>query len=101
MKQAIAAFGLASAALLQALDFAAAEENCTCRALGREFEVGQTACLLTPKGHRIATCGTVLNNTAWLFSDAPCVSSRAPSTSPALAREMSTRVQRVAKNLTL
>jgi len=75
MKQTIAAIGIALVAFLQTPNSAAAEENCTCRALGRDFEVGQTACLATPKGHRIAKCGTVLNNTAWLFSETPCLSS--------------------------
>ena len=50
-----------------------ADPNCTCRGLGRNFDVGETACLETPKGPRIATCGMALNNTSWLFSDTPCV----------------------------
>ncbi len=74
MKNPIA-FGLASAVLLQATAFASAEENCTCRGPDREYEVGQTACLRTPKGFRIAKCGMVLNNTSWQISDTPCVSS--------------------------
>ena len=54
-----------------------ADPDCTCRGLGRNFEVGETACLETPRGPRIATCGMALNNTSWLFSDTPCVSARA------------------------
>ena len=53
-----------------------ADANCTCRGLGRNFELGETACLETPKGPRIATCGMALNNTSWLFSDTPCVAAR-------------------------
>jgi hypothetical protein len=56
---------------------AVADPNCTCRGLGRNFELGETACLETPKGPRIATCGMVLNNTSWYFSDTPCVAARA------------------------
>jgi hypothetical protein len=73
MKHLIA---LMSVAILQTASFAWAEENCTCRGPNREYEVGQTACLSTPKGYRLAKCGVVLNNPAWQFTDTPCVSSR-------------------------
>ena len=64
----------AAIALVAALDasWAPASADCTCRALGRQFEQGQTACLMSPKGMRLATCGMVLNNSSWEFSDAPC-----------------------------
>jgi hypothetical protein len=54
----------------------AAVADCTCRSQGRNFELGQSACLQTPKGARIATCSMVLNNTSWQFTDTPCVVSR-------------------------
>jgi len=58
---------------------AGADPKCTCRAYGRNFELGQTACLMTPKGGRLATCGLMLNNTSWQFSDTACtVSAIAP-----------------------
>lgn len=65
---------LAAVVLVVALDALAtsAAADCTCRAQGRNFEQGQTACLSTPKGPRLATCGMVLNNSSWEFSDAPC-----------------------------
>ena len=63
----------------------AAAADCTCRARGQEFELGQSTCLATPKGARIATCGMVLNNTSWQFSDTPCVVSAAPARKPARA----------------
>ena len=47
--------------------------NCFCRAQGRTFAVGETACLRTGEGPRVAECGMVLNNTSWQFSDTPCV----------------------------
>lgn len=66
-------------ALLAALATAAAayatetSADCTCRAFGRDFALGQSACLATPAGFRLATCGMVLNNTAWHFSPTPCL----------------------------
>jgi hypothetical protein len=51
--------------------------DCTCRAIGKSFEKGETVCLRNASGqNRLATCGMVLNNSAWQFSDTPCVSSR-------------------------
>lgn len=52
--------------------------DCTCRSQGRDYELGTSVCLQTPKGARIATCGMVLNNTSWQFSDTPCVISQMP-----------------------
>jgi hypothetical protein len=63
-----------------------ADPNCTCRAQGREFELGQSVCLVSPKGPRIAICGMVLNNTSWQFSDTPCVVSAVPMGPPQDAR---------------
>jgi hypothetical protein len=64
----------AAVVLIAALDAlsAAAAADCTCRAQSRQFEQGQTACLSTPKGPRLATCGMVLNNSSWEFSETPC-----------------------------
>ena len=50
--------------------------ECTCRAGGRDYEVGRTVCLAVPEGHRLAICGMVMNNTSWRFSDTPCVGAR-------------------------
>jgi hypothetical protein len=62
-----------AAALVLAVDAASADSNCICRARGQQFELGASVCLPTPKGARMATCGMVLNNTSWQFSDTPCV----------------------------
>jgi hypothetical protein len=73
-------------AVLTALLSVPAQADCTCRAQGRIFEQGQAVCLSTPNGPRIATCGMVLNNSSWEFSQAPCVSSQAlPQRRPAAA----------------
>jgi hypothetical protein len=59
-----------------------ADPDCTCRAQGRDFTLGQSVCLATPKGARIATCAMVLNNTSWQFTETPCVVSRLPPAKP-------------------
>jgi hypothetical protein len=61
-------------ALIAALDalLGAAAADCTCRAQGRDFQLGDRACLTTPNGARLATCGMVLNNSSWEFSQTPC-----------------------------
>jgi hypothetical protein len=47
-------------------------EQCYCRAQGRTFAVGESACLRTAAGPRVAECGMVLNNTSWRFTEQPC-----------------------------
>jgi hypothetical protein len=59
---------------------APAAADCTCRSQGRDYELGQSVCLQSPKGARIATCGMVLNNTSWQFTDTPCTVSAVPDT---------------------
>ena len=68
---------------LIALTGASPAADCTCRSQGRDYELGKSVCLQSPKGARIATCGIVLNNTSWQFSDTPCVISEAPADMPA------------------
>jgi hypothetical protein len=46
--------------------------ECFCRAQGTTFAVGQTACLRTSEGPRVAECGMVLNNTSWHFTQRAC-----------------------------
>jgi hypothetical protein len=65
---------------------AGAEPNCTCRARGRSFELGQSACLQTPKGPRIAVCVMVLNNTSWQISETPCIGADARPPGQVMAR---------------
>ncbi len=74
MNRILAATVLSSVFALPAF---AADDKCTCRAMGRNFEVGQTVCLKMPSGQtKLAKCGMVLNNTAWEFTDTPCTTSR-------------------------
>ena len=46
--------------------------DCSCRAQGRAFSVGETACLRSADGPRLAQCGMVLNNTSWRFTAQSC-----------------------------
>ena len=55
-----------------ALTQAVGTAECYCRAQGRLFALGETACLRSPDGPRLAQCGMVLNNTSWRFTDRPC-----------------------------
>jgi hypothetical protein len=59
-----------------------AAADCTCRSQGRDYDLGQSACLQSPKGARIATCGMVLNNTSWQFTETPCTVSAVPQDLP-------------------
>jgi hypothetical protein len=65
------------AVLLVALAHEAAAD-CTCRALGRSFDLGQSLCLATPSGPRVAVCDLLVNVTSWHISQTPCVSAGAP-----------------------
>ena len=46
--------------------------KCVCRAPSGTFDVGESACLRTATGARVALCGMVLNNTSWHFTEQPC-----------------------------
>ena len=83
---------LAIFALTAASDVSLAAD-CTCRSQGRDYELGTSVCLQTPKGARIATCGMVLNNTSWQFSDTPCVISQAPDEASPRQDQASQRVR--------
>ena len=45
---------------------------CTCRAQGRVFGLGETICLRTAEGPRLAQCVMEINVTSWRFADQPC-----------------------------
>jgi hypothetical protein len=79
MRRAFVILALVVDALTSA---AVADPDCTCRSQGHDYKLGASVCLQSPKGPRIATCGMVLNNTSWQFSDQPCVISAAPAGMP-------------------
>lgn len=76
-------FALTLTLALSASQFAStpalAGPDCTCRHSGGEVEEGQTACIKSPTGMKMARCERVLNNTSWKMLDAPCPYSQAPS----------------------
>ena len=49
-----------------------APAECLCRAQGRMFSLGESACLRTAEGPRLAQCEMVLNNTSWRFTERSC-----------------------------
>jgi hypothetical protein len=49
-----------------------AKKNCTCRFMGRKYELGVMLCLKTPNGPRMARCELNLNNTSWKPTSTPC-----------------------------
>ncbi len=52
---------------------------CTCRAEGRIFQLGETTCLRTPQGSRMARCIMVINNPSWDAGTTPCPSALLPA----------------------
>jgi hypothetical protein len=61
--------------------------NCTCRAEGVEVTLGETVCLRTATGPRLAQCQMVLNNTSWKFLPGAC-----PQASLAVSRQIAMSV---------
>ncbi|MEE4013809.1 hypothetical protein V1T76_17200 [Roseibium sp. FZY0029] len=61
---------------VEALGFGASamaqDVSCTCRYKGEKYGIGESICLKSPTGLRMATCEMVLNNTSWQISNAPC-----------------------------
>jgi hypothetical protein len=47
--------------------------DCSCRAPGKRVLLGDTACLATAEGHRLATCVMNQNVTSWAISKEGCV----------------------------
>jgi hypothetical protein len=46
--------------------------DCYCRAQGRVFAPGETVCLSTDEGRRIAECRMVTNVMSWGLTQRPC-----------------------------
>ena len=67
------AAGLVFAALLAGLATPAAAD-CMCRAVGIIVSEGQTVCITTPEGRRLARCEKSQNVSSWRFLDDACPS---------------------------
>jgi hypothetical protein len=50
--------------------------RCSCRANGRNYELGERACIATPAGPRLARCAMVQNVTSWALESEGCEVSR-------------------------
>lgn len=46
--------------------------DCFCRAQGRMFAYGESVCLRTPEGPRLAQCQMETNVTSWTITERPC-----------------------------
>lgn len=74
VRSAVIALPFGTAALLAMLITTAhADPDCTCRGPdGRRYGQGETVCLQSPAGPRVARCEMALNNSSWTFTDAAC-----------------------------
>jgi hypothetical protein len=57
-----------------------ASADCTCRGPGVVAHHGQTICLKTSTGYRLARCEMVLNNSSWKFLAEACPEASRQST---------------------
>jgi hypothetical protein len=62
----------AAATLLIGAAISPAQADCTCRAQGVVAAHGQTVCIPTPNGTRLARCDKISNVASWTFLDTPC-----------------------------
>ncbi|MEM9633124.1 MAG: hypothetical protein AAGA50_17465 [Pseudomonadota bacterium] len=73
---AISCTRLSAALILALLGFSTLAQSqnvsCTCRYQGEDYGLGESICLKSPNGLKMATCEMVLNNTSWQISNAPC-----------------------------
>ena len=70
---------LSLALLLIEAALATAAAECTCRARGVTATHGQTLCIRTPQGTRLARCEKVSNVSSWRFLNGPCPLAAVPS----------------------
>lgn len=63
---------LIAATFVVAAAVSPASADCTCRARGVVVHHGQTACIPTPAGPRLARCEMVSNMSSWKFLEEAC-----------------------------
>lgn len=81
----IRVIALATIALVPGLVAEAAGAPCRCRARNVVATEGQTVCIVTPSGPRLARCDKVTNVTSWTMLGG-CPSARSGQPSPVLAQ---------------
>ena len=64
-----------------------ADGNCTCRGNGEDIVEGQTVCLRTASGMKLARCERVLNNTSWKILQSECPTAQLPQQSAWVAAQ--------------
>ncbi|MBS9478612.1 hypothetical protein [Ancylobacter radicis] len=79
---------LAASTSLMLLTAGTAAADCTCRAGGRDYQLGARVCLEGPGGPRSVVCGMNENVSSWLVDNSPCRISARPTPLPALAHAM-------------
>ena len=52
---------------------------CLCRFSDKHFRLGDVVCMSTHLGTVLTRCDLIDNNTSWIPTDVPCVTSRLPS----------------------
>jgi hypothetical protein len=65
-----------------------ASADCTCRARGVVAAHGETLCIRTPEGVRLARCEKVTNVASWRFLDGPCPVAELMTPDPPRSRPM-------------
>jgi len=63
----------AAAALLTGVALSPAQADCTCRARDVVATHGETVCIRTPEGFRLARCEKVSNVASWAFLEKECL----------------------------
>lgn len=71
MTKSLILSGLMAASVILATP-AFAGPDCTCRYKGKDVPEGQSTCIKTPDGYKVAQCSRVLNNTSWKFTEKKC-----------------------------
>lgn len=66
-------------ATLLLLTCGSAAADCTCRAGGRDYTLGERICIAGPSGPRTAVCGMNQNVSSWIFDQEPCRISALPA----------------------
>lgn len=76
-----------AAGLSAGLGMSLADGNCTCRGNGTDIPEGETVCLRTASGMKLARCERVLNNTSWKILDSDCPTAQLPRQSARVAAQ--------------
>lgn len=76
LRSALLSLTLAAASI--AAQPALSAPDCTCRGNGQNIPEGQTVCLKTASGNKLARCERVLNNTSWKMLGEECPVAQLP-----------------------